>query len=107
MIEFLPETKGNLVAIKMSGTITEEDHERFLPEADPIFDRERIEHLVLDLGVPERMGSWRPLRRHLVRDALPCLGRARRHHRRGKVGRRGIARHRYLQSGRRAPIFAG
>jgi SpoIIAA-like len=57
MIEFLSETKGNLMAIKMSGTIREEDYERFLSEADAIFDRERIEHLVLDW---EHLKGWAP-----------------------------------------------
>lgn len=57
MIEFLPETKGNLVAIKMSGTITEEDYERCLSEADSIFDRDRIEHLILDW---EHLKGWAP-----------------------------------------------
>ena len=39
--------KGNLMAIKMSGTITEDDFDRCLSEADPV-DGEHIEHLVLD-----------------------------------------------------------
>jgi hypothetical protein len=57
MIELLPETKGNLIAIKMSGTITEEDIDRYFAEADAIFDRERVEHLVLDW---EHLRGWAP-----------------------------------------------
>ena len=40
MIELLPETG--------SGTITEEDFDRYFAEADAIFNRERVEHLVFD-----------------------------------------------------------
>ena len=48
MIELLPETGGILIAVKMSGTITEEDFDRYFAEADTIFDRERVDHLVFD-----------------------------------------------------------
>jgi hypothetical protein len=57
MIEFLPETSGNLLAIKLSGTITEQDYDKLLSQADDIFDRERIEHLVLDW---EQLKGWAP-----------------------------------------------
>jgi hypothetical protein len=57
MIELLPETKGNLIAIKMSGTITEEDFDRYFAEANAIFNRERVEHLVFDW---EHLKGWAP-----------------------------------------------
>src|SRR5512132_386371 len=57
MIEFLPETRGNLLAIKLSGTTTEQDYDKLLSQADDIFDRERIEHLVLDW---EQLKGWAP-----------------------------------------------
>lgn len=57
MIKFLPETKGNLLAIKMSGTILEEDYERCLAEAESMLDRERVEHLLLDW---EHLQGWAP-----------------------------------------------
>jgi hypothetical protein len=56
MMEFLSETSGNLMAIKMSGTITEDDYDRCLSEAD-VVARERIEHLVLDW---EYLKGWAP-----------------------------------------------
>jgi hypothetical protein len=48
MIELLPETKGNVIAIRMSGTVTEEDQSRSFEQAEPILLSERIEHLLLD-----------------------------------------------------------
>jgi hypothetical protein len=57
MIEFLPETKGNLLAIKMSGTILEEDYERCFEEAESMLDRERVEHILLDW---EHLQGWVP-----------------------------------------------
>jgi hypothetical protein len=57
MIEFLPETKGNLLAIKMSSTMIEEDYEKCLAEAESRFDRERVEHLLLDW---ENLQGWAP-----------------------------------------------
>ena len=57
MIELLPETGGNLIAVKMSGTITEEDFDRYFAEANAIFNRERVEHLVFDW---EHLKGWAP-----------------------------------------------
>src|SRR5512132_3202103 len=57
MIQLLPETRGNLIAVKMSDTITEEDFGRYFVEADAIFDRERVEHLVFDW---EQLKGWAP-----------------------------------------------
>ena len=57
MIELLPETGGNLIAVKMSGTITEDDFDRYFAEANAIFDRERVEHLVFDW---EHLKGWAP-----------------------------------------------
>ena len=57
MIELLPETGGDLIAVKMSGTITEEDFDRYFAEANAIFNRERVEHLVFDW---EHLKGWAP-----------------------------------------------
>ncbi len=57
MIELLPETGKNLIAVKMWDTITEEDFGRYFVEADAIFDRERVEHLVFDW---EQLKGWAP-----------------------------------------------
>jgi hypothetical protein len=55
MIELLPETKGRLIALKMSGTVTEEDQDRTFERAVAIFDAERVEHLLLDW---EDLDGW-------------------------------------------------
>ena len=57
MIELLPETRGNLIAVEMSDTITEEDFGKYFAEADAIFDRERVEHLLFDW---EHLKGWAP-----------------------------------------------
>jgi hypothetical protein len=83
MIELLPETRGNVIAVKMSETITEEDFGKYFAEADVIFDRERVEHLVYRLGATEGLGdATRLFYRHVVRHASPRDGRACRRHRR-------------------------
>ena len=41
----------------MSGTITEEDFDRYFAEANAIFNRERVEHLVFDW---EHLKGWAP-----------------------------------------------
>jgi hypothetical protein len=48
MIDLLPETMGNLIAIRMSGTVTEEDQDRSFAEMDVKLAAEKIEHLLLD-----------------------------------------------------------
>lgn len=48
MIEMLPESGGNLIAIKMSGTVTEQDQDQYFDKAEAILDQERIEHLLID-----------------------------------------------------------
>jgi hypothetical protein len=48
MIELLPETKDNVIAIRMSGTVTEEDQSQCFEQAEPILNAERVEHLLLD-----------------------------------------------------------
>lgn len=48
MIEMLPQTKGNLVAIRMVGVVTEQDQESWFEKAEPILVQEKIEHLLLD-----------------------------------------------------------
>jgi hypothetical protein len=55
MIELLPETKGNLIALKMSGTVTEDDEDRCFEEAEIILEKERLEHLLLDW---EGLDGW-------------------------------------------------
>jgi hypothetical protein len=57
MIELLPETGGGLIAVKMSDTITEEDFGKYFADADAIFDRERVEHLIFDW---EHLKGWAP-----------------------------------------------
>lgn len=56
MMEFLPETGGNLMAIRMSGTITEDDYDRCLAQADSAAP-EHVEHLLLDW---EHLQGWAP-----------------------------------------------
>ena len=48
MIELLPETKGNLIAIGMSGTVTEQDQDRWFEKVDVKLGAARVEHLLLD-----------------------------------------------------------
>jgi hypothetical protein len=48
MIEMLPESGGNLIAVKMSGTVTEQDQDRYFAQAEAVLEEERIEHLLLD-----------------------------------------------------------
>src|SRR5512144_895898 len=55
MIELVPETGGGLIAVKMSDTITEEDFGKYFFEADAIFSRERVEHLIFDW---EHLKGW-------------------------------------------------
>jgi hypothetical protein len=55
MIELLPETKGNLIALKMSGTVTEDDEDRCVEKAEIILEKERLEHLLLDW---EHLDGW-------------------------------------------------
>jgi hypothetical protein len=57
MIELLSETRGNLIVVKMSDTITEEDFDKYFAEADAIFNRERVEHLLFDW---EHLKGWAP-----------------------------------------------
>jgi hypothetical protein len=57
MIELLPETKGNVIAVRMSGTVTEADMDAYFGEAEEIFLRERVEHLLLDWSALE---GWAP-----------------------------------------------
>lgn len=48
MIDLLPETVGNLIAVRMSGTVTEEDQDRSFAEMEGKLRAEKIEHLLLD-----------------------------------------------------------
>ena len=48
MIELLSETKDNLLAIRMSGTVTEEDQDRWFEQVEAKLGTERVEHLLLD-----------------------------------------------------------
>lgn len=57
MIELLPETKGNLIAVKMSGTVTEADMDTYFGRVEEIFMQERIEHLLLDWS---ELDGWAP-----------------------------------------------
>lgn len=47
MIEALPETKDSLVALRMSGIVTEEDQARWFEEAE-LFPAGKIDRLLLD-----------------------------------------------------------
>lgn len=53
MIELLPETEGKLIALRMSGIVTEEDQERWFEQAEPIIAGNRIELLLLDWSALE------------------------------------------------------
>jgi stage II sporulation SpoAA-like protein len=55
MIELLPETRGNVIALKMSGTVTEDDQDRYFEKAEIILEKERVEHLLLDW---EHLDGW-------------------------------------------------
>ncbi|MBK8175862.1 MAG: STAS/SEC14 domain-containing protein [Rhodospirillales bacterium] len=48
MIELLPETSGNLIAVRMAGTITEEEQDEYFGKVEAIFARERVEHMLMD-----------------------------------------------------------
>lgn len=48
MIDFLPETGGNVIALRMSGTVTEEDQDRSFADMEGKLAAEKIEHLLLD-----------------------------------------------------------
>ena len=76
MIEFLPETGGNLIAVKMSNTITEEDFDRYFSEADAMINQERIERILFDW---EHLMGWAPG----ARTAGTWFGM----HHRGTIGR--------------------
>ena len=55
MIELLPESQGNLIVIKMSGTVTEADQDACLEEAEAIFDKETVEIVLFDW---EHLDGW-------------------------------------------------
>ena len=55
-MEILPETGGKLMAVRMSGTITEDDYDRCLSEAE-LAAPENVEQLVLDW---EHLQGWEP-----------------------------------------------
>lgn len=55
MIELLPETEGNLIAVRMSGTVTEDEQDKHFAIAEQILDREKIENLFLDW---ETLDGW-------------------------------------------------
>lgn len=57
MIELLPETTGNLIAVKMSGTVTEAELDMYFGRVEEIFLKERIEHLLLDWS---ELDGWAP-----------------------------------------------
>jgi|APTNR8051073442_1049403.scaffolds.fasta_scaffold06618_2 hypothetical protein len=57
MIELLPETQGNVIAVRMSGTVTETDMDDYFGKAEEIFLQERVEHLLLDWS---RLDGWAP-----------------------------------------------
>lgn len=55
MIELLPETKGSLIAVKMSGTISEADFDKYFPIAEAILEQEKVEHMLFDW---EDLDGW-------------------------------------------------
>lgn len=57
MIELLPETEGNLIAVKMSGTVTEADMDMYFGRVDEIFLKERVKHLLIDWS---ELAGWAP-----------------------------------------------
>ncbi len=48
MIELSPETGDNVIAIRMSGTVTEEDQTRWFESAEPLLMASRIDRLLID-----------------------------------------------------------
>lgn len=50
MITILPETRGNLVAIRASGRLTHADYRDFVPQLEGIIDREGPLRLLVDLS---------------------------------------------------------
>src|SRR5512132_944756 len=57
MIDLLPESKGNLIALKMSGTVTENDEDRYFEKAEIMLEKERVEYLLFDC---EHLEGWAP-----------------------------------------------
>jgi hypothetical protein len=55
MIEMLPETGGNLIAVRMSGTVTEDEQDKHFAIAEEMLEREKIENLFLDW---EKLDGW-------------------------------------------------
>lgn len=48
MFQILPETKGNIIAIRMSGTVTPTDYERAVPKLEVIYDTSERFRLFID-----------------------------------------------------------
>jgi len=48
MIEALPETGDNLIALRMSGTVTEEEQTGWFETAEPLLLANRVDRLLLD-----------------------------------------------------------
>lgn len=48
MIEPLPETGEKLIAVRMSGIVTEEEQTRWFETAEPLLLASRFDHLLLD-----------------------------------------------------------
>ena len=48
MIELLPETGGNIVAIRMSGIVTEAQQDEYFAKIAALRDQEKVEHLLMD-----------------------------------------------------------
>lgn len=57
MIEVLPESTGNLIAVRMSGTVTEGDQDRQFAKAEAVLHAERVEYLLFDWSDLEGWGK--------------------------------------------------
>lgn len=57
MIEVLPETKGNLIALKASGMVTEADLDACYARIEPIMLQEKVRVMFLDW---QDLAGWAP-----------------------------------------------
>lgn len=65
MIEFLPSPKENIVALKISGTLTKEDYERIVPTLEAKikqFGKIRFYGEVENLGMPTLSALWEDIK---------------------------------------------
>ena len=52
MIEFLPQSEGNAVGIKVSGTLTHEDYQEMIPKLESLLKQHDKINMLVQLGDP-------------------------------------------------------